>query len=332
MLPRKIPAVLVAAAVAASLAVAPGAVAQQLPELPAGISVPDVDLSTPVSVPAGTTTSVDLGVPLQVNYRQGGWVVVSNGTSVSVTAPETASAQAAVPVSYTGRTATITLVTEATDSGAPADAGEGVPDSESAGDAAETGEARNSVDTDTDTADRPERTPATSVNTADAELLAFDAVIEGRDIVVKLGMFEAAGLYSRFKDTSRDGLKVRYVDAHGNIIEGVKRDINAAARTMTLTYPEGQTPDNPFIIQLVRDDAAAEVIVTLTAPGAETVPGSASSPTGGTSDGNYAAAEGRSAGEGDWLGMGVVAIAGAALALLVILLLLAFRRSRRGRR
>ncbi|AGF72392.1 hypothetical protein [Corynebacterium halotolerans] len=310
---------------------APGAVAQQLPELPAGISVPDVDLSAPISVPAGTTTSVDLGVPLQVDYRQDGWVVVSNGTGVSVTAPGEGSAQAAVPVTYAGRTATITLVAEAAESGASAGPVESAPDGEPTGDTGDTGDTGSSAGTGTDAADRPERAQAKPVDTADAELLNFDAVIEGRDIVVKLGIFEAADLYSRFKDTSRDGLKVRYVDTDGNIIEGVERDINAAARTMTLTYPEGQTPDNPFIIQLVRDDEAAEVIVTLTAPDAERAPGAASSQAGGSSDGNYAAAEGRSAGEGGWMGMGVVTVVGAVLALVVILLLLAFRRSRRAR-
>lgn len=324
--PRKIPALLMSATVlAASFATAPTALAQQLSDLPPGFTVPDIDLNQSFSVPAGTTTSVDLGVPVQVDYRQDGWAVVANGTSVSVTAPAGRS-QAAVPVSYGGYNATITLTTEAGEQGAagtggPAPAG---PDELTEGPATPDGTSVPADPGETDAAGAgagssvtPERAPASTVDTAEAERLDFDAEIEGNALRVKLGMLEAANLYTRFKDTSREGLKVRYVDSAGGIIGGVERDIDPAARTLTLTYPEGQTPDNPFIIELVRDDSTAEVIVTLTAPGA----------TGAGGDGARAAgapeaeAENASAASSSPVLLGIAVAILAALAVLGAVLL-----------
>lgn len=55
-------------------------------------------------------------------------------------------------------------------------------------------------------------------------------------------------------------MSLQYLDVNGQIIEGVQRDIDVASRTLTLTYPEGQTPDNPFILQVVRDGKAVLVV------------------------------------------------------------------------
>lgn len=90
--------------------------------------------------------------------------------------------------------------------------------------------------------------------------------MEGNRIVASMGMVQALKLFNQFKDVSRDGLVLRYLDADGRVIDGVTRDIDEASRTLTLTYPEGDTPDNPFVLELVRDDVAVAV-VTLTDPG-----------------------------------------------------------------
>ena len=43
--------------------------------------------------------------------------------------------------------------------------------------------------------------------------------------------------------------------------------MDASSRTLTLTYPEGEAPDNPFIMQLLRNDGSgAALIVTLQDP------------------------------------------------------------------
>ncbi|QYH19775.1 hypothetical protein JKI95_00990 [Corynebacterium aquatimens] len=81
-------------------------------QLPAGLDPAQVQSMIPsqVSVRAGETTSVDVGVPVDVNYHSGGWSVTPNGTTVSVTAPDSPGATANVPASALGYTATITLV------------------------------------------------------------------------------------------------------------------------------------------------------------------------------------------------------------------------------
>ncbi|WIM72488.1 hypothetical protein QP028_16215 [Corynebacterium suedekumii] len=53
-------------------------------------------------------------------------------------------------------------------------------------------------------------------------------------------------LFNQFRNIDQEGLKLRYLDVNGQIIEGVQRDIDEVARKLTLTYPEGQTPDNPL--------------------------------------------------------------------------------------
>lgn len=84
--------------------------------------------------------------------------------------------------------------------------------------------------------------------------------------MVKVSLRKARDLM-KYANADREGAKLRYVDAQGNIIKGVKRDVDVAKRTMTLTYPEGETPDNPFIMEVVRD-GKAEFIAEITATNA----------------------------------------------------------------
>lgn len=113
----------------------------------------------------------------------------------------------------------------------------------------------------------PERKPAAKVSEEGAEYIELEAEIADGAITAKLGMREALELYNRFKGLEDEGLKLRYVDAKGNIISGVKRDIDAANRTLTLTYPEGEAPDNPFIMQAVnKDGSGMALVVTLRDP------------------------------------------------------------------
>ena len=64
---------------------------------------------------------------------------------------------------------------------------------------------------------------------------------------------------------------MRYLNSQGEFVEGVQREIDKASRTMTLTYPEGKEPDNPFIMQFInKESKSAELVVTLTDPNQET--------------------------------------------------------------
>lgn len=82
-----------------------------------------------------------------------------------------------------------------------------------------------------------------------------------------MGPKQAYDLYQQFKDTEENDVKLRYLDGEGNIIQGVKRDVDASPRTLTLTYPGGEAPDNLFIMQLLRNDGSgAALIVTLQDP------------------------------------------------------------------
>lgn len=285
-----------AAAVAAlALVSAPIAPAQ----LPEGVNPADVQSMIPseVTVRAGETTTVDLGVPVDVSYSGGGWQVTSNGTQVSVTAPDTPGATASVPASAGGMTATVNLVAvgegeqadaddvaeEGTgggssaggggsaDGGAGADAVESSGDGDAAGSGARGGggasqsSGEESADGEAAPA-RGDRQKAEEVDTSGAKRLAFDGEIDGNTLVVKVSLRKARDLM-KYANADREGAKLRYVDAQGNIIKGVKRDVDVAKRTMTLTYPEGETPDNPFIMEVVRD-GKAEFIAEITATNA----------------------------------------------------------------
>lgn len=255
-------------------------------QLPEGLDPAVIQQSIPseIHVQAGQTTTVDTGVPLNLSYSSGGWTVVSSGTSVSVTAPDTPGATVSVPVSAGGYSATVNLVAvgngEAVD--APAENAEKSGNGSSAGkqDGA-SGDTSNQKEqgagagaaTSTQEHDAPavvkDRAPAKEVDTANAKRLEFEGVIEGNSIVVKVPLSKA-GQLMKYAKTDREGATLRYVDVDGNIIEGVKRDVDVASRTLTLTYPEGETPDNPFIMEVIRDGSAAEFIAVITSKNAPT--------------------------------------------------------------
>ena len=105
------------------------------------------------------------------------------------------------------------------------------------------------------------------VDDSHTEYVNLESSIEGQTITAKLGFKQALDLYNRFKHLEDDGVTLRYLNAQGEFVEGVQRDIDKASRTMTLTYPEGTTPDNPFIMQFVQKESqTAELVVTLTDP------------------------------------------------------------------
>lgn len=281
-----------------SATVAPVVMAQ-LPQLPPGVTAADI-VGAPISVPAGQTTTVDFGVPVSVNYVSGGWTVVSSGTSVSVTAPAEGGSTASVPVSAAGQSATLTLVAEG--SAAPAPAAPGAPGAADSGDgsgpeapgggnepgAGDGGEAAGRAGGAA--APTPERKAATPADRTAAENIHLDSEISGNQIVATLGLREAMSLFNQFRNIDQEGLKLRYLDVNGQIIEGVQRDIDEVARKLTLTYPEGQTPDNPFIMEVVRDDTTAVAVVTLTDPNF-TVARPASPEAQAAADADRAAAE-----------------------------------------
>lgn len=256
-----------------------------LAQLPDGMSPDAVASMIPseITVPAGQTTTVDVGVPVNVNYSAGGWVVTSQGTSVSVTAPAEEGATASVPASAGGYTATVNLVAvgggQRTDADDVADSGGannesankqdsgGSNGSAAEGESKTEGEASNGgsgaasgAGSGAGAVNRPERKPAEKAETANAKRLEFDGEIHGNEIVVKVPLRKARDLM-KYANYDSSNAKLRYLDVNGNIIEGVKRDVNVAGRTLTLTYPEGETPDNPFIMEVVEDGAATFIAV-----------------------------------------------------------------------
>ena len=133
----------------------------------------------------------------------------------------------------------------------------------------------------------PANNPAAAggVDVSQAEYINLDATIEGQTITAQMGVMQALDLYNRFKDTDEAGVTLRYLNAKGEFIKGVKRKVDKSSRTLELTYPEGQTPDNPFIMELVRDsDNAAVLVVTLTDPNKETA-GDVPNPDNGSGEG-----------------------------------------------
>lgn len=244
---------LLACFIAASVLSVSPAHAQMLP--------PGVDIQSmvggPYSVPVGQTTTIDLGIPVNANYSGGGWNVSSSGTAVTVTAP--ASGSVSVPVSAQGYNATVTLIAEegAEVPAVPSDVVVPGAGSGSSGGAAASGSTAPSSSASGGASSDPDRSAA--------EQIHLDATIEGNKIVAKLSLSQAMNLYNRFGGTETEGVKLRYLDVNGKEIKGVKREIDKGSRTLTLTYPAGATPDNPFIMEAVKDGASIAV-VTLTDP------------------------------------------------------------------
>lgn len=309
-----------ASACAAAIGMLSLAPAPAMAQIPDGLDPGAIQQMLPseISVPAGQTTTVDVGVPVNVSYNADGWVVSSSGTAISVTAPNAPGATAPVTASAAGYSATVTLVAVGNaQPPAPVAPAPEVPEP------AENSEAGENIKGQSE--GTPPRAAAAPVDTSQAKRFSFDAEIHGNQIVVRVPLSRAGDLLP-YADTDRNGAKVRYLDINGQIIEGVTRDIDVAGRTLTLTYPEGETPDNPFIIEVVRDDTHAEFIAVLTATNAPTaqVTAEESSPYG------EVAAEGQGESPDSFSGWPVALIAGGSLVALVGMLLIA--RDRRKRR
>lgn len=341
-------------------------------QLPDGMSPEEVQSMIPgeISVPAGESTTVDVGVPVDVNYSSGGWTVTSSGTSVTVSAPNQPGATAAVPASAGGYSATVNLVAvgdgsadvggdsgesggssgggsgaaaggEAAGGGADGGASRGEGDAGSSGGGASDGRAggdgqsgqpseSSADDTGGGSApavSHPPRSKAEPADDAAATKLYFDGEIQGNTIVVKVPLSRVKDLM-KYASYDTEGATLRYLDVNGQVIEGVEREIDKGKRTITLTYPEGETPDNPFIMEMVRDGKADFVaVITSTNVPVEQV--------GDSNDdnqyGNYANPDNQGRGVDETSSLSDVvplAIAGAAL-LAAIAVLIVFLRRRR---
>lgn len=275
----------VAGAVLSTALIFPAVAHAQLP--------PEVEaaIAAPISVPAGQTTTVSLPVPAEASYSGDGWNVSASGTSATITAPADGG-QISVPVSAQGMNATLTLVADGSvaqeDIQEEIDGAEGGPnpapapdpgsDKPAQGDKAPAGKnagggddrpapAKEDSNLPVVPGKKPERKPAGEANLEGAEYVNLESKIEGNTITAKMGLKQAYDLYQQFKDTQENDVTLRYLDGEGNIIQGVERDVDASSRTLTLTYPEGEAPDNPFIMQLLRNDGSgAALIVTLQDP------------------------------------------------------------------
>lgn len=337
---RRAPGLAVAAAAAAvALAAAGGAPAAQA-QLPGGLNPEAVQSMIPseISVPAGESTTVDVGVPVDVNYAADGWVVSSSGTSVTVTAPDRPGASAAVSASAGGFSTTVNLVAVGAEGtkgaggagakGGAQDAGmqeKSAPDTGTQGSEAGSGAGSGAgagAGSGAGAVEHPERRQAEHVDTNSAKRLYFDGEIRGNEIVVKVPWSKAKDLM-QYANYDKEHATLRYLDVNGNVIEGVKRDIDIAGRTLTLTYPEGETPDNPFIMEVVRD-GNAEFIATITATNAPVEQAAA--------DSDYAPRQGERVDAGGSSSRNIVplVVAGVALLAALALLIALLRRRRRG--
>ena len=140
--------------------------------------------------------------------------------------------------------------------------------------------------------------------------------------MVTVPLSRAADL-AKYASTDREGAKLRYLDVNGQIIEGVTRDVEVAARRLTLTYPEGETPDSPFIMEVVRD-GKAEFIAVITATNAEPVVAAEQE------DNPYADAAAESQAQEHDSGRSVVPLAVGGVALLTLIALVIAWLRRRG--
>lgn len=340
-------------------------------QLPGGMSPEEIQSMIPgeISVPAGESTTVDVGVPVDVNYSSGGWTVTSSGTSVTVSAPDQPGATAAVPASAGGYSATVNLVAvgdgsadvggNAGESGQPggaeggaggAAAGGGTADSETDGGSEASGSGSGSKDSHDAPASKagsaggadsagnagggapavahPSRSKAEPADDAAATKLYFDGEIQDNKIVVKVPLSRVKDLM-KYASYDTEGATLRYLDVNGQVIEGVERKVDKTSRTITLTYPEGETPDNPFIMEVVRDGKADFVaVITSTNVPVE----KAGDSNEDNQYGNYANQDGQGRGvdEGSSISDVVpLAIAGAALLAAIALLIVFLRRRRR---
>ena len=329
-------------------------------QLPGGMSPEEIQSMIPgeISVPAGESTTVDVGVPVDVNYSSGGWTVTSSGTSVTVSAPNQPGATAAVPASAGGYSATVNLVAVGDgsadvggDSGESGQSGQGsqsggsgggvggaaaggsdTPEGEGAAGSSGGGAGEGSGNQGGEAgsapaAAHPSRSKAEPADDAAATKLYFDGEIQDNKIVVKVPLSRVKDLM-KYASYDTEGATLRYLDVNGQVIEGVERKVDKTSRTITLTYPEGETPDNPFIMEVVRDGKADFVaVITSTNVPVE----QAGDSNEDNQYGNYAHQDGQGRGVDGTSSLSDVvplAIAGAAL-LAAIAVLIVFLRRRR---
>lgn len=254
-----------------------------------------------IPVPAGQTTTVSLPVPVDVSVASDGWIVSASGGTATVTAPA-AGGQISVPVTYQGVAMTILLVADAEVTAEELNEAAESGDSDSLGGGQQSQDAPDSPGDNGDSAGvtggedkeggqdpatggsalatngggqgqtRPPRTGRgwEGVDDSHTAYVNLESTIDGQTITAKLGFKQALDLYNRFKHLEDDGVTLRYLNAEGEFVEGVKREIDKGSRTMTLTYPEGVEPDNPFIMQFFnKDTQSAELVVTLKDPSRE---------------------------------------------------------------
>ena len=317
-----------------------------------------------IPVPAGQTTTVSLPVPVDVNVASDGWNITASGGSATVTAPP-AGGQISVPVTYQGVTMTIVLVADAdvtaddlndaAENGDPGQLGGEQQDHENPGNPGGNGGPAGNENTDdsagggdqnggqppaddsapaVDGSDQGHEPPARTgrgwegIDDSNTFYVNLESMIDGQTITAKLGLKQALDLYNRFKHLEDDGVTLRYLNAEGEFVEGIKREIDKGSRTMTLTYPEGSEPDNPFIMQFVnKDTQSAELVVTLTDPTRESA---SEVPAEQQLDSDAAdKADGEEQGDSG-LGVGALAagIAGLGVIALIVWLVLKGRRSK----
>lgn len=302
-------------------------VAQQLP---GGVSVQEVQaaVSQPISVPAGQTITVDLGVPVQAQYSGDGWQVSTSGTQVTVTAPAGGGSTISVPAQAAGYSATITLVSDPVVA-APVPNTNDEGNNDSGTNDAEQPDTTSDVGNGTADSTHPAREQASPVSDTDARRIDLTATVSGNTITSQLGLLEAARLYNEFSGVDQEGLSIRYVDSTGQIIKGVKRAIDKESRTLTLTYPEGETPDNPFIIQVIRDKETAIAVVTLTdpdAPSGATVGNNEEDPTAPNKDATPGKNKEKNGGSSVTSLIGIAALAGVGVLVLLAIILTVGRK------
>lgn len=254
------------AAAAAFLLLAPATIAGPVAaQIPGDVSPEMIQeaISQPISVNPGETVSVDVGVPVAVGYQENGWNVSANGSVVTVTAPDRPGETITVPVSAAGHQASVTLSTTAEITG-PADAANpanpATPPAEQGGAGAQNEQAPGDKAQPESAPSTPERQAAAEVETTNAEFVDLTGVIDGNVLSAKLSLAQATNLYRQFKSVDQESVKLRYVDVNNQIIKDVTRDVDRGSLSMTLTYPEGQTPDNPFIMELVRGEEAILIV------------------------------------------------------------------------
>lgn len=253
---------IVASLLAVSLVTPTAALAQ--PALPHGMNLNEVRafLDAPIEVPAGEATTVEVGVPVSMHYVGEGWTVTSQGTTVTVVAPADHGATTQVPASAMGYGATITLVAQGDAAPLPVAVVPAVP--EVVAQPEQEGAAEDvtveSAEVPTEESAAPTVAAEQPAATPEVEHVRIAATVEGNTLNATLGFLELASLLKKFASVDREGLWMRNVESAGREITGVATDIEEAARSITVTYPEGQTPDNPFIIEVLREDALLAVV------------------------------------------------------------------------